>query len=87
MRSLTRWIFAAVLTDRSRPHTLFPINVAHPVDVFTKIAKHTSAPISCWKFTHHLKHYNSLSAKFVINQRSHIYKRKLHHWWCHWKNI
>ena len=40
-------------TSRSAA-TPFPINVAHRVDTFNKIAKRTSTPISCWKFTYHL---------------------------------
>jgi len=31
----------------------FPSIVARRVDAFNKITKRTSAPISCWKFTHH----------------------------------
>jgi len=31
----------------------FSIIVARRVDAFNKITKRTSAPISCWKFTHH----------------------------------
>jgi len=46
-RSLTSWILAAVLTDRGRPLQFSPINVARRVDAFNKIAKRTSAPISC----------------------------------------
>ena len=48
-RSLTSWIFAAVLIDRS-----WSLNVAHYVDAFNKITECISASVSCWKFTHHL---------------------------------
>jgi len=60
MRSLTNWIFAAVLTDCGQLPPFF--YVVRRVDAFNKIEKRTSAPISCWKFTHHLN--STLSTTF-----------------------
>ena len=45
MRSLTNWIFAAVLTDCGQLPPFF--YVVRRVDAFNKLAKRTSAPISC----------------------------------------